>query len=99
MCPGAIYRVTREDVSGASPEVYASDRCPARIGSGSDAETYRGNVRWTFPHRYVGMWQGRYGLYCQPGNGKARRAVARRRGRRLSEALGDRRPPFDWVWR
>jgi len=35
---------------------------------------YRGNVRWTFPHRYVGRWGGRVGLYCGPGNqGKAMR--------------------------
>jgi Protein of unknown function (DUF402) len=29
---------------------------------------YRGNVRWTFPHRYVGDWDGRLGIYCGPGN-------------------------------
>lgn len=29
---------------------------------------YRGNVRWTFPHRYVGEWDGRIGIYCGPGN-------------------------------
>jgi hypothetical protein len=35
---------------------------------------YRGNVRWTFPHRYVGEWDGRIGIYCGPGNqGKAMR--------------------------
>ena len=29
---------------------------------------YRGNVRWTFPHRYAGEWDGRLGIYCGPGN-------------------------------
>jgi hypothetical protein len=23
---------------------------------------YRGNVRWTFPHRYVDTWDGRHGF-------------------------------------
>ena len=35
---------------------------------------YRGNVRWTFPHRYVGEWRDRVAIYCGPGNqGKAMR--------------------------
>lgn len=35
---------------------------------------YRGNVRWCFPHRYVGEWDGRIALYCGPGTqGKAMR--------------------------
>jgi hypothetical protein len=38
---------------------------------------YRGNVRWTFPHRYVGEWQGRLGIYCGPGNEGARCAAGR----------------------
>ena len=25
---------------------------------------YRGNVRWTFPHRYAGDWNGRLASYC-----------------------------------
>lgn len=29
---------------------------------------YRGNVRWTFAHRYVGDWNGRLAIYCSPGN-------------------------------
>lgn len=29
---------------------------------------YGGNVRWVFPHRYVGDWDGRLGLYCAPGS-------------------------------
>jgi len=27
---------------------------------------YRGNVRWAFPHRYVGEWDGRIGIYWVP---------------------------------
>jgi hypothetical protein len=29
---------------------------------------YGGSVRWTFPHRVVGEWNGRTALYCAPGN-------------------------------
>jgi hypothetical protein len=29
---------------------------------------FRGNVRWCVPSRYAGTWDGRHGLYCQPGN-------------------------------
>ena len=56
---------------------------------------YRGNVRWTFPHRYVGEWNGRIGLYCGPGS----KGKAMRRGpdgylkRWMTDA-----PPFDEVW-
>ena len=56
---------------------------------------FRGNVRWTFPHRYVGEWDGRIGLYCGPGN----RGKAMRRGpdgylrRWMTDA-----PPYDTVW-
>ncbi len=57
---------------------------------------YRGNVRWTFPHRYVGEWDGRLGIYCQPGNhGKRiRGAVA---GSYLAVWVTDA-PASDWVW-
>lgn len=57
---------------------------------------YRGNVRWTFPHRYVGAWDGRLGFYCQPGNhGKLmKRAIG---GGYLKVWVTDA-PPFDWVW-
>jgi Protein of unknown function (DUF402) len=57
---------------------------------------YRGRVRWCFPGRYVGDWQGRHGVFCQPGNqGKSmRRSPA---GRYLEDwASGV--PPFDEVW-
>jgi hypothetical protein len=56
---------------------------------------YRGNVRWTFPHRYVGDWDGRIGLYCGPGNqGKAmRRGPDGYLRRWMTDA-----PPFDTEW-
>jgi hypothetical protein len=57
---------------------------------------YREQVRWTFPHRYVGEWDGRTGIYCQPGN----------RGKLIKRAAGENyldtwvtdSPPFDWTW-
>jgi Protein of unknown function (DUF402) len=58
---------------------------------------YRGRVRWTFPHHYVGEHDdGRLGLYCRPGN----------RGKLLKAAVGDDYlepwvrgdPPHDWSW-
>jgi hypothetical protein len=56
---------------------------------------YRGQVRWTFPHRYVGEWDGRIGLYCGPGNqGKAMR---RGPGGYLKRWMTDA-PPFDAHW-
>lgn len=56
---------------------------------------YRGNVRWTFPHRYVGEWDGRIGIYCGPGNqGKAMR---RGPGGYLKRWMSDA-PPFDTTW-
>jgi hypothetical protein len=56
---------------------------------------YRGNVRWTFPHRYVGEWDGRVGIYCGPGNqGKAmRRGPDGYLKRWVTDA-----PPFDTDW-
>jgi hypothetical protein len=56
---------------------------------------YRGNVRWTFPHRYVGEWDGRIALYCGPGNqGKAmRRGPDGYLKRWMTDA-----PPFDTEW-
>jgi hypothetical protein len=56
---------------------------------------YRGNVRWTFPHRYVGEWDGRIGIYCGPGNqGKAmRRGPEGYLKRWVTDA-----PPFATTW-
>lgn len=56
---------------------------------------YRGNVRWCFPHRYAGEWDGRIALYCGPGNqGKAMRRGA---GGYLERWVTDQ-PPFDTEW-
>ena len=56
---------------------------------------YRGNVRWTFPHRYVGEWDGRIGLYCGPGNqGKA----MRRGPEGYLRFWATDAPPFDTDW-
>jgi hypothetical protein len=56
---------------------------------------YRGNVRWTFPHRYVGEWRDRVAIYCGPGNqGKAmRRGPDGYLKRWATDA-----PPFDTEW-
>jgi hypothetical protein len=56
---------------------------------------YRGNVRWTFPHRVAGEWDGRVALYCQPGNqGKAmRRGPDGYLRRWMTDA-----PPFSTEW-
>jgi hypothetical protein len=57
---------------------------------------YRGNVRWTFPHRYVGEWNGRTAIYCGPGN----QGKAMRRGPDgyLKHWMTDA-PPYDTTWR
>jgi hypothetical protein len=57
---------------------------------------YRDRVRWCFPSRYVGDWEGRHGLYCQPGNeGKSLRRSSD--GRYLEDwASGVQ--PFDEIW-
>ena len=57
---------------------------------------YRGNVRWAFPHRYAGGWDGRHGLYCAPGTP----------GRLMKRALGGAylrewvsgAPSRPWTW-
>jgi hypothetical protein len=56
---------------------------------------YGGNVRWTFPHRYVGQWRDRIAIYCGPGNqGKAmRRGPDGYLKRWVTDA-----PPFDTEW-
>ena len=56
---------------------------------------YRGNVRWTFPHRYVGEWRDRVAIYCGPGNqGKAMRRGADGYLKRWATDA----PPFDTEW-
>ena len=56
---------------------------------------YRGHVRWTFPHRYVGDWDGRLGIYCGPGNqGKVmRRGPDGYLKRWVTDA-----PPYSTTW-
>ena len=52
---------------------------------------FRGNVRWCCTNRYVGTWDGRHALYCQPGNqGKAMHHD-------LERWMSDE-PPFDHAW-
>jgi hypothetical protein len=56
---------------------------------------YRGNVRWTFPHRVVDHSGKRVAIYCGPGNqGKAMR---RGPGGYLKRWMTDA-PPFDTEW-
>jgi hypothetical protein len=56
---------------------------------------YRGNVRWTFPHRFVAQTGDRLAIYCGPGNqGKAmRRGPDGYLARWVTDA-----PPFDTSW-
>ena len=56
---------------------------------------YRSNVRWTFPHRVVGEWDGRIGIYCGPGN--QGRAMRRGPDGYLRRWMTDA-PPFDTEW-
>jgi len=57
---------------------------------------YRGNVRWCWPHRYVGEWDGRKGIYVAPGSsGKLmKRAV----GKSYVDHWVTDAPAFDWNW-
>lgn len=56
---------------------------------------YRGRVRWCWPHRYVGEWDGRLGIYCGPGNaGKLMRSD----GGSYLEGWVRGDPPLDHVW-
>lgn len=58
--------------------------------------SYRGNVRWCWPHRYVGEWDGRLGIYCAPGS----------QGKLIKHVVGDSYldywigdgPAFDASW-
>jgi len=40
--------------------------------------SYQDVVRWCWPHHYVGDWDGRHGIYCQPGS----------QGKRMKHELG-----------
>lgn len=57
---------------------------------------FRDRVRWTFPHRYVGEWNGRSGLYCQPGSrGKV---IRHEPGAGYLDRWVSDVPPYDWTW-
>lgn len=57
---------------------------------------YGGRVRFAMPHRFAGMWDERYALYCQPGN--ASRGIMRRAdGTYLDDWAGDKAPE-DGTW-
>jgi hypothetical protein len=59
---------------------------------------YQDRVRWCFPHRYVGTWDGRLGFYCQPGShGKVVKRAAKRTGSYIDYWIGTD-PPFDHHW-
>lgn len=58
--------------------------------------SYRRVVRWCWPHHYVGVWNGRQGIYVQPGS----------RGKLIKHELGKNyldywvtdAPAFDYIW-
>ena len=57
---------------------------------------YRGVVRWCWPHHYVGEWEGRHGIYVQPGaQGKLMKRVPG--SSYLDDWVSDA-PAFDYVW-
>ena len=56
---------------------------------------FRGRVRWTFPHHYVGADGARAILYCQPGNHGKMVAPG---GPHDVEAWARGDPPRDHVW-
>jgi hypothetical protein len=56
---------------------------------------YDGRVTSCYPCRYVGDWDGRWGLYCQPGS---QVKLTRRAGESYLERWIDRAKPFDSVW-
>jgi hypothetical protein len=58
--------------------------------------SYRGVVRWCWPHHYVGEWNGRHGIYCQPGN--SGKLIGRVDGKHQLEYWASGAPAFDHVW-
>src|SRR5438067_2402030 len=74
-------------------------RGPGRVMPGDPVlfrSIYGGHVRWCFPGRYVGDWQGRHGVYCQPGN--AGRSLRRSPDGRYLEDWAGGVSPFAEVW-
>ncbi|HEX4679318.1 MAG TPA: DUF402 domain-containing protein [Gaiellaceae bacterium] len=57
---------------------------------------YRDNVRWCWPHHYAGEWNGRHGIYVQPGSrGKLMKRVL---GKSYLDSWVTDAPAFDHVW-
>ena len=57
---------------------------------------YRDRVRWAWPHHFVGEHDGRFVMYCRPGNhGKL---MPRDADRGYLEAWVRGDPPHDHVW-
>jgi hypothetical protein len=57
---------------------------------------YRDTVRWCWPHHYAGEWDGRHGLYVQPGSrGKV---VKRAIDGSYLEFWMSGAESFDWTW-
>jgi hypothetical protein len=57
---------------------------------------FRGRVRSCFPSHYVGRWDARHGLYCQPGTQCKRSKSAEDVS--YAQALLADGPAFDFVW-
>lgn len=58
--------------------------------------SYRRVVRWCWPHHYVGDWDGRHGIYVQPGaQGKLVKRVA---GKGYLDYWVTDAPAFDFIW-
>jgi hypothetical protein len=58
--------------------------------------SYRGVARWCWPHHYVGEWQGRHGIYCQPGS--SGKLIGRIAGKHQLDYWASGAPAFDHVW-
>jgi hypothetical protein len=57
---------------------------------------YRETVRWCWPHHYAGEWDGRHGIYVQPGSrGKL---MKRADGKSYLDYWVTDEPAFDDVW-
>ena len=57
---------------------------------------YRGNVRWCWPHRYAGEWDGRKAIYVAPGS--SGKLMKRALDGSYLEVWASDAPPFDWIW-
>jgi len=57
---------------------------------------YRGNVRWCWPHRFVGELDGRKGIYVAPGS--SGKLIKRAVGKSYVDYWVTDAPAFDWTW-